>query len=123
MLVQIIRRWLLGSSARSHVLLGYQVSRSAPLDAEEAFVGVSFVVGAADGFVVLWTYSGTSFEGEGGEAALNWHNKDVLAAIVFAHVTLGLVQLVITAADVAWLLTVQCVAIDIAELRLRTVLK
>lgn len=89
------------------MFLRYFISRAASLDAQEAFVGVSFFVGAANGFVVLWTYSGTSLERESGQAAFNWHNKDVFAAILFSHVAFRLVQFVITATDVAWLLTVQ----------------
>lgn len=105
------------------MLLRYQVSRSTALHAQEAFVRVGLVVGAADRLVVLRAYSGATFEGESSQAPLNWHNENVFAAILLSHVTFRLVQFVITATDVAGLLTVQCITVDIAELRLRTVLK
>lgn len=47
----------------------------------------------------------------------------MFSTILLSHVTFRLVQFVITAADVAGLLTVQCITIDVAELCLRTVLK
>lgn len=89
------------------MFFGDEISRATSLDAQEALVGVGFVVGAANGFVVLRAYSGAALECEGGEASLDWHNKYVLATVLLSHVTIRLVQFVITAANVAWLLTVQ----------------
>lgn len=122
-LIQIVGGLFIRSATWTHVLLRYQISCATSLDAQEALIRVGFVIGATDRFVVLRADSSTSFEGECSQAALNWHDENMFTAIVLSHVTLGLVQFVITAADVAWLLTVQWVTIDVAELCLWTVLK
>jgi hypothetical protein len=47
----------------------------------------------------------------------------VFSTVLLSHVTFGFVQFVVATANVAWLLTVQWVAVDVAELCFGTVLK
>jgi len=78
--------------------------RPAVLDLQEAVVQIGFIVAAANGLEFPGTDAGTSFELEGGQAALKGHHKHVLATVLLAHVALGLVQIVIRSTDKArWL--------------------
>lgn len=80
------------------VLELHRAPRSAILDAQEAFVGVGFVVGAADRLKVLWAHAGASLESERGQTPFHRHHVHVLAAVLLAHRALAAIELVVRAA-------------------------
>lgn len=69
------------------------------LNVQEAIVQICLVVAAADGLKLSRADAGAALELEGGQAALEWHHEHMLAAVLLAHVALGLVELVVRAAD------------------------
>lgn len=99
--VQVVVRWLLWPAAGSKVAHVNRLLHAAPFDAEEALVRVGLLVAAAHRLVLLGTHASTALEREGGQTALGGHHEDVLAAVLLAHVTVGLVELVVRSADEA----------------------
>lgn len=69
------------------------------LNVQEAIVQICLVVAAANGLKLSRADAGAALELEGGQAALEWHHEHMLAAVLLAHVALGLVELVVRAAD------------------------
>lgn len=69
------------------------------LNVQEAIVQICLVVAAANGLKLSRADAGAALELEGGQAALERHHEHMLAAVLLAHVALGLVELVVRAAD------------------------
>lgn len=49
----------------------------------------------------MWTHAGAALEGESGQTSLHGHYKNVFSTVFLAHVTLGLVQMIIGSTDKA----------------------